>query len=503
MAELNIFPTGLTYSRNTKAPLEANRVFTTLALAQAYVDNVDQTAYVGMTISVVDDGINNGLYYVEKVADESNVTGLLSRVGSDVAADLAAVKGDITNINSTLVNKADRFVVGSGISYVDNKLDLKIDPSDDNALSVSDNGIIVKIKDVNIPEYSLDPVADPASGYAAQYEFKKDGVVINTINITEDQFLKSATFHATPEDGVTTEAPYLKFVWNVQDGQSISYVPVGELVDTYTAGDAIEIKNNKISVKLGSESHGLVIKDSSLTLNLASSTNDGAMSKEDKKTIDSIGKVYEKRRYAIVESPDGTLVNYLDKEMRIMCPSGTEFTKQNVGTGGNANMHYITFRAYAPDNAIGFKEDLSKTINDQTMYDFNGNGGGVDAYGRKYSRIWLAVASYDSVTDTWSYFGDKSNEDKYIGWDYTVEWYDANGIVIESDTIRINLSNESCHLTGRPYYMSNTMSAVTAGNGILIDSTNKNNPKISVNIKSGSALVSTEDGLDIAWTELN
>ena len=84
MAELkvNIFPTGLTYSRNTKAPLESNRLFDTLALAQAYVDNADANAYVGLTISVTKDGDNNGLYYIEQIADADHTSGILTKVGS-------------------------------------------------------------------------------------------------------------------------------------------------------------------------------------------------------------------------------------------------------------------------------------------------------------------------------------------------------------------------------------------------------------------------------------
>lgn len=86
MAELkiNTFPTGLTYSRNTKAPLESNKLFDTLALAQAYVDNVDANAYVGLTISVVADSNadNNGLYYIEQIADSTHSTGILVKVGS-------------------------------------------------------------------------------------------------------------------------------------------------------------------------------------------------------------------------------------------------------------------------------------------------------------------------------------------------------------------------------------------------------------------------------------
>ena len=88
MADMTIFPTGLTYSRNTKAPLESNRLFDTLALAQAYVDNADQTAYVGMTLAVTADenSDNNGLYFVSQIADASHSTGLLTKIGEGTGA---------------------------------------------------------------------------------------------------------------------------------------------------------------------------------------------------------------------------------------------------------------------------------------------------------------------------------------------------------------------------------------------------------------------------------
>lgn len=68
MANMVIFPTGLTYSRNTKAPFETNRVFTSLAAMYAYLDNGDQTGYKGMTIVVIGDttASNDGVYVVTK-----------------------------------------------------------------------------------------------------------------------------------------------------------------------------------------------------------------------------------------------------------------------------------------------------------------------------------------------------------------------------------------------------------------------------------------------------
>lgn len=268
MAEVKIalLPTGMTYSRNTKAPLEDKRIFNTLALAQEYVNNVDQTAYVGLTISVVNDGTNNGLYYVERIADANNATGLLVKVGSDSAADVANLQSDVNALKATVgdstsglvadvAGKADAFTAGDGIDYTDNVVKVAISATEGNSLSVNSDGLYVAVPEIEVPEYTLEAVSSPDSAYASQYQLKKDGVAVGaTINIPKDQFLKDASFHATAEDGVAVEAPYLKFVWDLDinedlDGiQNVTYVPVKDLVDTYTAGNYITITDNVIDV---------------------------------------------------------------------------------------------------------------------------------------------------------------------------------------------------------------------------------------------------------------
>lgn len=173
---------------------------------------------------------------------------------------------------------------------------------------------------------------------------------------------------------------------------------------------------------------------------------------------------YEKVKYEITSKPVGTLVNYGDREIRVMCPANTEWAKQNVGTNGNANMYYIGFKAYAPsDDIVSFKEDLAGVINDQTMYYFEDNEfAGVDEFGRKYSIVWLPVAAYDSESSTWTYYGKNSTTSKYIGWTYVVEWYNADGLVVASGSIRVNLSNEECHSSVEPYYVNNTLADANA-----------------------------------------
>ena len=83
-----ISPTGLTYSRNTKDPLQSKIIWETLAEAKTYVNNPDETAYIGMTFSVINDEIsgNNGLWYVEKIGTKENGIAkndcILKKVGS-------------------------------------------------------------------------------------------------------------------------------------------------------------------------------------------------------------------------------------------------------------------------------------------------------------------------------------------------------------------------------------------------------------------------------------
>lgn len=196
----------------------------------------------------------------------------------------------------------------------------------------------------------------------------------------------------------------------------------------------------------------------------------GLMSPKDKATldalveaddvlIDTIQNVYEVRKYEISHKPVGTLVDYRDKEIRVMCPKDTKWVKQDVGNSGNSNMYYMGFKAYAPEGAVGFKEGGRGVIIDE-YFDFSGDFAGTDEYGRNYSICWFALASYDAGSDTWTYFGKNSSAEKYIGWDYIVEWYDADGVVISSDCIRINLSNEDCHYSAKPYYVGGMMKDV-------------------------------------------
>lgn len=80
-------PWGETFSMAKKAPAVANRIFTTLNDAQAYVDNINDSATEGIRITVLNDSEinNNGVYYVKSIGD-GETPGELVKIGrGDVA----------------------------------------------------------------------------------------------------------------------------------------------------------------------------------------------------------------------------------------------------------------------------------------------------------------------------------------------------------------------------------------------------------------------------------
>jgi hypothetical protein len=198
-------------------------------------------------------------------------------------------------------------------------------------------------------------------------------------------------------------------------------------------------------------------------------------------------------KYEVEHKPTGTLVDYRDKEIRIMIPADTKFEPQNSGTNANPNSYYVGFKAYAPDDAVSFKEDLAEIIADNNMYIFDNNDfAGIDEYGRKYSVVWLPVAQL--VDGVWTYHGAKSTKNKYIGWHYSVEWYGSDGKKIGADCIRINLTNTSCHTAIEPFYMAGVVKEV-AFNGTILDVVDGKVNIVAENIvKSSDEIEVNEDG---------
>lgn len=172
--------------------------------------------------------------------------------------------------------------------------------------------------------------------------------------------------------------------------------------------------------------------------------------------VAKVAYAHEKVKYEITDAPIGTLVDVGEKEIRIMCPKNSAWKKQNVGTNGNPNVYYVTLNTYAPSaDCVGYIEHLGSEVDAEILTDLK-----TDAYGRKYQPTWLGMAEYDAATDAWTYYGASSTAEHYVGWDYQLDWYNADGVMMASDSVRINLSNEDCHFDNKPYYIGKTMSEV-------------------------------------------
>ena len=344
-----------------------------------------------------------------------------------------------------------------------------ISAKEGNALISTNDGLFVPSQEkVSVPEYSIEKQEIADDGYVTSYKLKRtvDGestYVGDTINIAKDMVLQGATLEVVteanvPYSGAVVGDPYIDMAFN-DAAESHIYIPVKGLVDTYTAGEGIKIVDGKVSVNIAEKSNGLQLVDGAMSIALATPNSAGALSAVDKAFIDSIPSTYtskkmvkatcEQVKYEISGTPDGTLVDYEEKEIRVMCPSNAKFVKQQVGAGGKANNYYMTFKTYAPsDNAVGYIEHLGDQVDKEILTTFS-----KDEYGRRYQPTWLSLASYDEATGTWTYHGASSTVSKYVGWDYQIDWYDANNNMIASDSIRINLSNEECHNSNVPYYM--------------------------------------------------
>ena len=280
------------------------------------------------------------------------------------------------------------------------------------------------------------------------------------------------------------DAKINEFAASISDDGKINTIK--ELID-YVAGHGPEVAQFAADIKTLQE----LVGGSSVTdqINAAdlitrSEAEDLLISKVD------ASATLQHVKYELDNTPAGTIIDYGEKEIRVMVPAGAEYSKQNVGTGGDQNTYYITFKTYAPsDDAVGYIEHLGNQSDAEILNSFS-----VDKYGRRYQPTWLGVAKYNEATGEWNYYGKNSTANKYIGWDYRIDWYDVNGVMIGSDCIRINLSNEDCHHIVEPYYMAQTINGAKIGDTLLEIVDRKLIIPAGAGLKSSEEVIVNEDG---------
>lgn len=219
----------------------------------------------------------------------AEAAGLLSAADYQKLQDLIVTGGTInlTPVDSSIViTEAESGAKSIGVA---------ISAKEGNTLVAVEGGLFVPT--VVAPEYAIEKQATADEGYAVSYKLKKTvgeevSYVGDVINIPKDMVLKSATLETVaevdkPYTGAVVGDPYIHMVFNDAAASDI-FVPVKGLVDTYTAGNCIEIIDNVINVKIAAEAHGLVAVEGGLSINLATADSAGAMSAADKAALDAL-----------------------------------------------------------------------------------------------------------------------------------------------------------------------------------------------------------------------
>lgn len=221
---------------------------------------------------------------------EATVYGAKKAAAEALAAAQAAqgaANGKVSSVGAT---------AGKGIEIEGTEtaptVGIKLDSNAKNAASLSENGLMVTIPDVDIPEYTIVKLTTATTGYLASYQLQKDGAGVGAvINIPKDYLvkdvdLKTSTGEGDPS-GFAAGTKYIDFTINTYDTQAGSgtethiYLDVKELVDVYTPGDGIDISDaNVISVKVVAE-NGLSVGADGVKMGLASADANGAMSSSD------------------------------------------------------------------------------------------------------------------------------------------------------------------------------------------------------------------------------
>lgn len=217
-----IFPTGLTYSRNTKAPFETNRVFATLADMFAYLDNQDQTGYLGMTVVVTSDAIasKNGVYVVTREGSVApNADGTMPahpEIGQDTAAQWANVS---------------RLASGGSLSDEIKKINTALDKKVDKTTTINGQAL-----SNNVTLDSTNIYVEGGSGVSVKDKLTQIEGQISTVSSNHTKI--EGKEGAISLDTTTNENGKVKFV--MSEGKQISATVVGLKSAAYTESSAFD-----------------------------------------------------------------------------------------------------------------------------------------------------------------------------------------------------------------------------------------------------------------------
>lgn len=446
---------------------------------KAYI--LKQQVAEGYTLDDKTQVVKNGLVYnkADDAPIAANPTDINNwvPVGTDFSGDISDLDGRIDTIDIVIDKINDRLAIGEEGLEIGEQGQLRVKLAADTETFI--NGINLDASGgLWTSVYSLREVRSEnvEPGFASQYEFSVDGNVVTKINIPKDQFLKSATFHATAEEGVAVEAPYLKFVWDLDinpdlEGiQNVTYVPVKDLVDTYTAGDHITITDNAISVNVGT-----------LTTTIKESIG-----------YDSITTNISNLQSTVGNADSGLVADVAKNAADISAHSSSiSENTRNIGIH-TSDLKALNLRLGNIETSID--QGIVNAIDNTAVSGIN-LVSTEDEAGKVTAKINVDIDTLATAVIEAANIPDPIASNITVSAFGTTYTADTNvQAVLESLDSRIKAA------------VSGGVTSVVAGVGINVNATDANNPTVSVKtsdlVVSGSALTVTDNKIDLCWTEL-
>lgn len=230
----------------------------------------------------------------------------------EAVKDYVATHGGTGSGKVDSVTAADASVVVGGTDSAPT-IQVQISKEVDNALALKADGLFVN--QGAAPEYTIAKAANATTGYATSYELQKDGEAVGvTIDIPKDFLVKDASIKTAGDSdpsGLPDGTEYIDFVVNVDGGDPSEkhlYIKLDSLVPAYTAGNGITISDeHEVAVKVVT-GNGLSVDADGIKMNVASTSESGAMSVTDKQKLDSMLEI---------KAVDGTTISNVSGTLKV------------------------------------------------------------------------------------------------------------------------------------------------------------------------------------------
>lgn len=212
-----------------------------LADAKVYADTVvkAQVKEVSDKLAVTDTNVADNAKAIEVLNGNEATEGSVKK---------ALV--DANTYTDSKVSDSESKTLETAKTYADNSVKTETDRAKIAEKANADAIVALQAEDVTIKSdlaKKIEKVTiEKNSASDLQYILYVDDKKVSEINIAKDQFLKDVSYDSTSKK--------LHFVFETTDGVKEQDIEIGDLVDTYTAGDGLKVEDNKFSVIINNDS---------------------------------------------------------------------------------------------------------------------------------------------------------------------------------------------------------------------------------------------------------